>query len=952
MNQRKPRSLASRIFWLYGLSILMAATISLVLLIRQEFVQHIADSVKSAKKMADLSLHSVSESALIGDFDTIHRTLKSMVPDSPLREAVYQGATGGTLQVGQKSESSAPAWVVAVVSSQLPDVTREVSIGGVKYGDLTLRFDVNEIASNLWTLVLKVLGLAFLAVVVGLRLMHFLLLRGLGKLDLLQSYEKEILAGSVNAELQFSEDTPLEIRNTLEVINRTADSLRVQFGQRIESLMDSLILHKNAMDEAAIVCELDTEGRLTYANDSFVAAIGLSRETLLNRRLVDIGSINLTAFDYWTPSPDIWHGEVLFESANGQQRWLRRSIVPNSGSDGQVDRYICIDIDISEQKQSETDLRDQVRRQKLITEFGGLALVTQDCSQLDSEVVQMVCTGLQASHAALIVQPPGDARQRVVAVAGWAQDWVGHSLPDQPPGSNTSAGPLLEVLRQARVLEVQAQANDESRLSLVVADQRPLEFTQSDQNFLRSLLYVLDAALERSRARELLLYMAQFDGLTGLPNRAMLLDRLEMALQTVRRDGTRLGVMYVDFDRFKLVNDTLGHQAGDMLLVQAAQRMTACLRAGDTVARLSGDEFVILLSELNETADAGLVGRKVLAQLNQPFYLQGQEAFISASVGASVYPEDGQDAPTLLRHADQAMYYAKEMGRNAFHYYDKEMGQRISGLQMLEKQLQGALERQEFFLLYQPKVSLRHGGISGFEALLRWRHPQRGVVGPDEFVSVLEETGMIVLVGEWVLRRVAEQVVNWQAEGLTVPRVAINLSARQFSSEQLEATVEDVLRQSRVDPKLLEFELTESMLMQDPDAALEMIEKFHRYGLSFSIDDFGTGYSSLSLLNRFPLDAIKIDRSFVRNMAQDAGNAAITRGIITLAHSLQLKVVAEGVETLDQLNMLSDWACDEIQGYYFSEPVTAADCAAMLTAKKRLVRPLQLEPVASIEYLI
>jgi EAL domain-containing protein (putative c-di-GMP-specific phosphodiesterase class I) len=217
---------------------------------------------------------------------------------------------------------------------------------------------------------------------------------------------------------------------------------------------------------------------------------------------------------------------------------------------------------------------------------------------------------------------------------------------------------------------------------------------------------------------------------------------------------------------------------------------------------------------------------------------------------------------------------------------------------------------------------------------------------------VLEETGMIVLVGEWVLRRVAEQVVNWQAEGLTVPRVAINLSARQFSSEQLEATVEDVLRQSRVDPKLLEFELTESMLMQDPDAALTMIEKFHRNGLTFSIDDFGTGYSSLSLLNRFPLDAIKIDRSFVQGMVQDAGNAAITRGIITLAHSLQLKVVAEGVETLDQLNMLSDWACDEIQGYFFSEPVTAADCAAMLTAKKRLVRPLQLEPVASIEYLI
>ena len=960
MMFRKPQSLASRIFWLYGLSILLAAVIGLGLLIRQEFVQHIADSEKSVKKMADLTLQSLSESALIGDFDTLQRMLRNMVPDSPLREAVYQGATGGRLEASQKSVSGAPGWIVAAVNSQLPDVTRDVSMGGVKYGELTLRFDVNEIATELWNLALKVLGLAVLALVVGLRLMHYLLLRGLGNLDLLQAYEKEILAGSVDAKVVFSDDTPLEIRNTMEVINRTAGSLRVQFGERIESLMDSLIQHKNAVDEAAIVCELDTEGRLTYANDSFVEVIGLGRDVLMNRRLVDIGTIALTETDYWSPSGDIWHGEVEVESARGLKHWLRRSIVPNFSGPGEIDKYICIDIDITEQKKSESDLLDQVRRQKLITEFGGLALVSQDTREVKDAAVRIATTGLQVSHAALLFQAPGQAMQRVLAVAGWSVDWLDRDMPamtsallDGQEGTLSQPGPLaqrmLQTLRHASMLEVPMQANEGGRVTLVVADTGQRQFNVADQNYLRSLLYVLEAAIERNLSREHLLYLAQFDALTGLPNREMMLELLQDALTVARQQGTRLGVMYLDFDRFKLVNDTLGHEAGDLLLIQAAGRMKSCLRTGDTVARLSGDEFVVLLSELHETSDAGLVARKLLDQLRQPFNLNGQEAFISASLGASVFPEDGLDAATLLRHADQAMYHSKEMGRNGFNYYQLEMGLRASGLQALEKQLRGALERHEFFLLYQPKVFLRNGQISGFEALLRWRHPQRGVVGPDEFVSILEETGMIVEVGAWVLRNVAQQVVSWQSEGLTVPRVAVNLSARQFSSEHLDTLVREVLQTTRVDPRLLEFELTESMLMQNPDSALAMIEQFCNYGLRFSIDDFGTGYSSLSLLNRFPLESIKIDRSFVREITRNPSDAAITQGIIGLAHSLKLKVVAEGVETPEQLAMLSDWACDEVQGYYFSEPVPAIDCAAMLHTKKRLLKPTQME---SIEYLI
>lgn len=935
MNGRKPLSLASRLSWLYGVSILVATMTSLVWQTRQEFIRHISESQQSVKKMADLSLRQLSDSAVIGDYDTIKRTLATLVPDSPLSDAAFQDSRGGLLHSSQRTDPDAPQWLVSMVRAQLPDLMQDIEQGGRKYGELTLQFDAEKIASEFWNLILKIIAFTVVAMVLGLRLMHHLVRRWLGNLDL-ATYEQAVLSGEVNAQVRLTGDAPLEIRNTIDVINRTAGSLRAQFGLRIDSLMDSLIQHKRAVDEATIVCELDTEGRLTYANDSFVDAIGLRRELLMNRRLVDIGSINLTSDDYWRPRPETWHGEVMVESTSGRQRWLRRSIVPNSNSAGQIDRYICIDIDITEQKRSERDLRDQVHRQQLINEFSGLALVAQDDLKVETETVRMACMGLMATHVALIVQTPADRRQTVAAVVGWSKGWLGRDLAGLLPSPGSQLAPVFETLDKGHVLEVTAVTSQGGRLSLVVAHAREDGFSLGDEDFLRGLLFVLDATLERARARDQLLYLAQFDGLTGLPNRVLLLDRLDVALEAARSQAQSLTLLYVDFDGFKLVNDTLGHETGDLLLVQAAQRMASCLRAGDTVARLSGDEFVILLTDLQQAGEASLIGRKVLKELSQPFLLQGQEAFISASIGASVFPDDGGDAATLLRHADQAMYYAKDMGRNAFYYYEQEMGLRLGVRQALEKQLRGALERGEFFLLYQPKVSAKTQQISGFEALLRWRHPERGVVGPDEFVTVLEETGMIVSVGQWVLECVAEQVLSWQAQGLHVPRVAVNLSARQFSSEQFEATVLNLLRHSQIDPRLLEFELTESMLMQDPDAALATIEKFHRFGLSFSIDDFGTGYSSLSLLNRFPLDAIKIDRSFVRDMAENPRDAAITRSIITLAHSLQLKVVAEGVETAEQLAMLAAWDCDEIQGYYFSKPVHAHDCAAMLAGDQTL----------------
>jgi EAL domain-containing protein (putative c-di-GMP-specific phosphodiesterase class I) len=354
------------------------------------------------------------------------------------------------------------------------------------------------------------------------------------------------------------------------------------------------------------------------------------------------------------------------------------------------------------------------------------------------------------------------------------------------------------------------------------------------------------------------------------------------------------------------------------------------------VARLSGDEFAVILPDLEHTADAEHVGRKILAALSAPFDLNGHEARITGSMGAAIYPENGSAPAALVRCADQAMYHAKEAGRNDFLFYSDDMTTDEKKQLEFDMLLRGALEREEFFMLYQPKVDLLDGQICGFEALLRWQHPEHGVISPTEFIPLLEETGMIVSVGEWVLNRVAEQIICWQVDGLRVPRVSINLSPRQFSAPGLDAQVKAMLDSTGIDPTLLEFEITESSLMRNPAMTASLLERFRSYGLSLSIDDFGTGYSSLSYLKRFPLDVLKIDSTFIRDLNTNSDDAAITWAIISLAHSLKLKVVAEGVETPEQLDMLRDQACDEIQGFYFSMPQSAFDCAVMMRDERRL----------------
>ena len=474
---------------------------------------------------------------------------------------------------------------------------------------------------------------------------------------------------------------------------------------------------------------------------------------------------------------------------------------------------------------------------------------------------------------------------------------------------------------------------------------------RDDSGTLRGFGKVTRDLTERKRSEDRLAYLAQNDTLTRLPNRHMLHDRLVQMLAQSPQDGRSIGCMYIDLDRFKYVNDTFGHATGDQLLIQVGERLQKCVRSTDVIGRLGGDEFALVLASLAKSEDAGLVAQKVNAALSAQFDLDGHETYISASIGIAIHPQDGGDAELLLKNADAAMYRAKEQGRNNYQFYLPEMDKASRRLQ-LDARLRGALERNEFLLHYQPKADLATGSINGFEALLRWQDPQQGLVSPGQFIPILEDTGLILPVGEWVLQTVCAQIKEWQRQGIKPRPVSVNVSARQFQQKNLDAVISRIIRGAGLDPALIEIELTESLLMKDAEETVRVLTTLKASGVTLSVDDFGTGYSSLAYLRRFPLDKLKIDGSFVRDATTEPEDAEIIVAIISLAHNLKLKVVAEGVETEAQLRFLRSHGCDEMQGYYFARPQSLEDSTRLLAEDRRLQLPAAEEPAAASAVLI
>jgi diguanylate cyclase (GGDEF)-like protein len=573
--------------------------------------------------------------------------------------------------------------------------------------------------------------------------------------------------------------------------------------------------------------------------------------------------------------------------------------------------------DVTDQRRTERDLeslqatgqiqRRSVTQYALLANFGQFVLSQPPVADLAARVVETAHEGLQTVCCQLQMHD-GDGGE-LTQVGG---------QPVRPPD-----------------IQVQITGSEGIRGTLSAWLEEAGKVDDDEAAFMQNLANTVSAYMERKSAEDRLAYMAQFDALTGLPNRTLYLDRLAHAIDAAARDHNSVAVMFVDIDRFKAVNDTLGHAVGDELLVQIAARLKATVRLGDSIGRLSGDEFALVLPQLGQADHAAVVGQKITTALSTPFAIQGHTVYVSGSVGISLYPADGMQPETLLKNADMAMYRAKQSGRNAYQFYMPQLQERALARLQLENRLRDALDRDEYVLEYQPRVDLRTGEINGLEALLRWRSPDGELIAPREFIPVLEDTGLIIPVGERVLSMACMQLKRWLAAGFTPPPVAVNISARQFRQDQLDVALTRPIFASGVDPRLIEFELTESMLMGDAEGSARMLRAIKAHGIRLVLDDFGTGYSSMHYLKMFPLDALKIDREFIRDMLDDANNSRIVAAIIGLARNLDLRVVAEGVENARQLAFLRRHGCNEAQGFGIARPLSVPDVTRMFTERRR-----------------
>jgi diguanylate cyclase (GGDEF)-like protein/PAS domain S-box-containing protein len=943
-----PRTLMARVFALLTVSMLIFLLTGFGLVIHLQINQQIEDAQDSASMLAELAAQAVEESAVIGDYDTVKRTLETMLVRSPFKSAAFIDLSGGIirLQNTHQTHDYIPSWLEKEVSSRLFDVNRPIHVGGRDYGVMRLSFDQQQIASQLWKLIAQALVLVVVFLLLSLFLTWLMSRRWLGHLGKLQAYQAQVAAGSLQPRLQAADNAPAEIQEVMKVLDSATSSLRDQFGQRIDSLMNALIQHQNAMDEASIVCEADVTGQLIYVNDRFIESTGFSRAELLNMTVDQMGIPATDAQWRWTPHESVWSGEVTLYNRNGTQQWRHRTIVPIFDSARVIEKYICIDIDVTDRKLYELAIIKNVERQHIISELGQQALTDVDPDRFAFVIADAAIRGVGADFCLILDRDGSRSTLKLKAACGWpasielSRFMADASILDSDTAGYGKAVSAGEVRMLANDIKTSSGVKVGAEILLSTASKPTGAFgiyfkddkalSADELNFLQALTTIMSATCERSETRAHLTYLASYDSLTDLPNRRHLVEQLEGRITQAEIKNSTAAVMFIDLDRFKNVNDTMGHAAGDVLLRQVSRRLAQSAGQGDVVARLGGDEFAVVLQTGSQINAIETMAARLIKVLEEPIEINDQDVILSASIGIALYPDHGRNADELIMNADSAMYSAKASGRNTYQFYTREMNEHALRRVQIETLLRGALDRHEFMLLFQPKVDISSGAISGFEALLRWHNVQAGPVSPLEFIPILEDTGLISSVGEWVIRQVCTQLQHWKSEGVVLKPVAINLSARQLQQKNLPLLINTIFNEFEIEPSLIELELTESMLMSDPESIVGILDNIRSQGVRIAIDDFGTGYSSLAYLKRFPIDTLKIDRTFVKDLPDDTDDAAITKAVIALGHQLNLKVIAEGVETPEQLELLAQNGCDEFQGYYFSKPVEAEVCLKML----------------------
>jgi diguanylate cyclase (GGDEF)-like protein/PAS domain S-box-containing protein len=735
-------------------------------------------------------------------------------------------------------------------------------------------------------------------------------------------------------------------------------SERVAEQQRFEDIMRQATQRFEALIEASplaiIVC--DADGRVEKWNASAERMFGWSEKELLGRAAPlypvgqeEEGSHQREAILRGDTFTDV---EAVRMRKDGTPISVSISAAPVQDASGQTGGYLTIVADVTERKHAE-------RRQDLENAVTLLLADARSLEEVMPRVIQTICGSLKFAYGARWVV---DKKEQVLRCAEtWCvpdrkvEDFrIASSAPLEKAGlpgglnrrvwANSTPYWMGDVTQDTtlrrRDFALEAGLHHAFAFPILVGGEfyGVMEFfgygTRARDERIVEIAHTVGSQIgqliARKQAEANLQFFASHDPLTGLFNRGMFNRRLQQALAQAHRFERTLAILFIDLDGFKLVNDTLGHNAGDALLAEIAARLRATLREGDVTARMGGDEFVVLIEEFGDPAQVGEVAKKVLDTVSRPFVVQGQESQVTASIGISTFPDDGKDAQALLGNADMAMYRAKEQGKNGFRFFAPQMNAHITERLSLESNLRRAVEREELVLLYQPKVSIGDGQVTGVEALVRWHHPTQGVINPGEFMPVAEDTGLVLSIGQWVLRAACRQLAVWREQGLPLLRVAVNLSQRQFAQESLIQVVREALHITSVDPARLELELTEAMVIRNPERAEKMLAQLKELGVHLVVDDFGTGLSSLKFLSRLPLDSVKIDRSLILDLPHNREAAALTRGVVAMAHSLNLKVIAESVETSEQWEFLRELGCEEMQGNYFSAPVPADIVASIV----------------------
>lgn len=723
--------------------------------------------------------------------------------------------------------------------------------------------------------------------------------------------------------------------------------------------------YRALFDNAAVgITTVDLQGIFTEVNQRFLDMLGYAKGDLIGRNVTEITfpedrPHGLRSADEAMLARAAVVAEQRFVCRDGRVLWVRRTISAILGKDAKPDYLVNVVEDIADRKQEELRRTMEHAVTRALAEEVSLVklfpVVIRDICQnmgwefgvawvWDHEAQGLRVCATWGADAPEVREFVADSTQRTIKpqvgdqqglirrtyLAGEAV-WISNVSPAQgfrranliwnAGLRGAFAFPLLRGTEVVGVMEFYHRGTHEPEKALIGTAQ--------------SIGRQIGQYMGRREAEEALKFVAGHDGLTKLPNRMMFNQRLEHALALAQRGGNQLALLFIDLDRFKVINDTLGHEAGDVLLCEVAERLKGELRTTDTVARLGGDEFVVLIENVTDPVYIGGLANKLITALSASFVLAGGEYNVTASIGVSTYPDDGGDVQTLLKHADIAMYRAKERGRNTFQFYSAQMNVHSVERLTLESGLRRALERGELLLHYQPIIDLRSRRITGMEALVRWQHPDSGLVPPAKFIAIAEETGLIVPIGAWVLDTAYATQSAWNGLGLPRITMSVNLSPRQFLYGELVRDIERLIAKPGHEAGSLKLEITEGMVMQNPKRAVLLIRTLKEMGLKIAIDDFGTGYSSLAYLRRFPIDTLKIDRSFILDTPADAGAVAITQAIIAMAHSLGLEVTAEGVETAGQFEFLLQHGCDQMQGYYFSAPVNETDAAELLRQQKK-----------------